>query len=111
MKNFTENLLCNLRVGLSPWSCRRGIYGEGWGSGNEETSWVWSLYQCGSSSNNAVSNSIKIYKAKRQRIVIEILWNDFIIIVMLLGQKQGYTVELPICSTLVKYINIYNSLT
>lgn len=42
---------------------------------------------------------------------IEILWNDFIIIVMLLGQKQGYTVELPICSTLVKYINIYNSLT
>lgn len=38
MKNFTENLLCNLRVGLSPWSCRRGIYGEGWGSGNEETS-------------------------------------------------------------------------
>lgn len=38
--NFTENLLCNLRVGLSPWSCRRGKYGEGWGSGNEETSWV-----------------------------------------------------------------------
>lgn len=29
---------------------------------------------------------------------IEIQQNDFIIIVMLFGQKQGYTVELPIYS-------------
>lgn len=25
MINFPENLLCNLRVGLSPWSCLRGM--------------------------------------------------------------------------------------
>lgn len=40
----------------------------------------------------------------------EFLLNDFIIIVILLGQKQGYAIELPICLTLVKYINIYNLL-
>lgn len=61
------NLLCSLRVGLPPWSCLRGKYGEGWGSGNEETSWVWSLYQWGSSSSSAVSSSIRIYRPKTQR--------------------------------------------
>lgn len=61
------NLLCNLRVGLSPWSCLRGKYGEGWGRGNEEMSWVWSLYQWGSSSSSAVSSSIRIYRPKTQR--------------------------------------------
>lgn len=40
MRNFIENLFCNLRVGFFLWSCRRGIYGEGWGSGNEEILWV-----------------------------------------------------------------------
>lgn len=59
-------ILCSLRVGLSPWRCLRCALGEARGSGMEETSWVCSLYQCGSSSRRAVSSSIRIcqrYKA------------------------------------------------
>lgn len=52
-------LLCSLLVGLSPWSLRC-VFGEARGSGMEDTSCVCSLYQCGSSSKSAVSNSIRI---------------------------------------------------
>ena len=58
--------LWSRRVGLSPWSCRRCVFGEARGSGMEDTSWVCSLYQCGSSSSRAVSSSIRIYQRKKR---------------------------------------------
>lgn len=39
------NVLCSFLLGLSPWTCLRGRYGDGWGRGMEDTSWVCSLYQ------------------------------------------------------------------
>lgn len=56
------HLLCSFLLALSPWGCRRGMKGDGWGRGSEDSSWVWSLYQCGSSSRSAVSNSMRIWK-------------------------------------------------
>lgn len=58
-------LLCSFLLGLSPWTCLRGRQGDGWGNGRDDTSWVCNLYQCGWSSNKAVSSSIRIW-AKRQ---------------------------------------------
>lgn len=58
-------VLCSRRVGLSPWSCLRCAFGEARGSGMEDTSWVCSLYQCGSSSKRAVSSSIRICERKQ----------------------------------------------
>lgn len=51
---------CSFFGGMSVCVCRRGRYGEGRGSGMDETSWVWRGYQWGLSSSKAVSSSIRI---------------------------------------------------
>lgn len=53
--------------------CRRGRYGEGWGSGMDETSWVWSGYQWGLSSSKAVSNCIRICSNQKPQQELSIL--------------------------------------
>lgn len=54
------DLRCSFLPGVSVCAWRRGRYGDGWGSGMDKTSWVWSGYQWGLSSSKAVSNSIRI---------------------------------------------------
>lgn len=61
-RSWRGYLLCSRGVGL--WSCLRCEFGEARGSGMEDTSWVWSLYQWGSSSRRAVSSSMRIFKSK-----------------------------------------------
>lgn len=55
-----SDLRCSFLPGVSVCACRRGRYGEGRGSGMDETSWVWSGYQWGLSSSKAVSSSMRI---------------------------------------------------
>lgn len=81
--NKWTHILCSFLLGLSPWTCLRGRYGEGCGRGIEDTSCVWSLYQWGMSSSKAVSNSMRIWRGTEREVAHEknravgLLWRPF----------------------------------
>lgn len=70
---FKSGLRCSFLPGASMCVCRRGRYGEGWGRGMDETSWVWRGYQWGLSSSKAVSNSIRICSNQKPQQEFSIL--------------------------------------